>query len=83
MADAPDINEALIVTEPVSPTPTDRVLAETVKVSDDGMTALDGPEERTPRPRVATKPSAMRLNVSFDITFLSLVDLEAFPRSAW
>jgi len=78
------ISDALMVTEAVSPAAIVAEVAEIVKVSLEAVgVAEEGPEPNKPIPNAATVKSAMRLNVSFDIYFLSLVDPENFPRSAW
>jgi len=46
------------------------------------MAEDDGPDESTPSPSVATTTSAMRLKLSFDISFLSLVVNKTFPFTA-
>jgi len=73
-----------IVTEAVSPTDTDALDAESVKVSSVELIAADeGATERTPRPNAATATSAMRLKVVFvDILFLSVVVMKTFSMAA-
>jgi hypothetical protein len=62
----------VIVTEAVSPTPIEAVVADNVRVSELAVIVADeGPEARTPAPNAVTTTSARRLNVSFDISFLS------------
>jgi hypothetical protein len=49
-----------------------------------GTVADEDVTDRRPKPKAETATSAMRLSVVFvDICFLSLVDPEDFPRSAW
>jgi len=71
------------VTVAVSPADIDDVVADKVKVSEDATIAAEvGPEAITPSPKVETTTSAMRLKLSFDITFLSLVVTETFSATA-
>jgi len=78
------IKELVIVTDAVSPTATDALDAERVKVSSVELIAADeGATERTPRPNAATATSAMRLKVVFvDILFLSVVVMKTFSMAA-
>jgi hypothetical protein len=58
--------------------------AESVDVNPPGAAAFDGATDITPKPNAATVTSAMRLKVVFvDICFLSIVDSETIPDSAW
>jgi hypothetical protein len=59
------------------------VAAESVDVKP-AAAAFDGATDITPKPNAATVTSAMRLKVVFvDICFLSIVDSETIPDSAW
>jgi len=72
-----------IVTEAVSVVFTEVLTAVAVIVEPTWMTALEGPDARTPNPRAATTASATRLKVVLlDICFLSIVVTETFSVAA-
>jgi len=80
---ATPINVLEIVTEAVSPAVIDAEVADKVIVSELAVIVADeGPVERTPSPNAVTTTSARRLNVSFDISFLSIVVLKTFLSTA-
>jgi hypothetical protein len=77
------IKDADTVTDAVSPPAIVAAVADADKVSELGVIVADeGPVERSPSPSEATRIDAKRLNVNFDIFFLSLVDSETFSKSA-